>query len=45
VAKLPLNISTISNKRSLGNDENLENNKKKRVISKSTGVEKSAGRK
>jgi hypothetical protein len=44
VAKLPLNVSTISNKRSLGNDENLESNKKKRVISKSTPIEKSAGR-
>ena len=42
MAKLPLNISTISNKRSLGNDENVEINKKKRVVSKSTPIEKSA---
>jgi hypothetical protein len=45
VAKLPLNVSTISNKRLLENDENLENNKKKRVTSKSTPIEKSAGKK
>ncbi len=44
MAKLPLNVSTISNKRSLENDENLETTKKKRGISKSTPIEKSAVR-
>ncbi|CAF4852310.1 unnamed protein product [Rotaria sp. Silwood1] len=42
MAKLPLNVSTISNKRPLDNDESKENNKKKRNISKSTPIEKSA---
>ena len=40
VAKLPLTVSTISNKRSLGNDESIDNNKKKRSISKSIPKEK-----
>jgi len=44
VAKLPLNVSTVSNKRLLENDENLENNKKKRIVSKSAPIEKSAGK-
>jgi hypothetical protein len=44
VAKLPLNVSTISNKRSLENDENIENTKKKRIVSKSTPTEKSTGK-
>ncbi|CAF0803187.1 unnamed protein product [Rotaria sordida] len=44
MAKLPLNVSTISNKRSLDNDESIEKNKKKRGISKSTPIEKSAMR-
>ncbi|UJR31675.1 hypothetical protein I4U23_019156 [Adineta vaga] len=45
MAKLPLNVSTISNKRSLSNDENLESNKKKRAVSKSTApIEKSTMR-
>jgi hypothetical protein len=39
-----LNVSTVSNKRLLENDENLENNKKKRIVSKSTPREKSAGK-
>jgi poly [ADP-ribose] polymerase len=44
VAKLPLNVSTVLNKRSADNDENLEAKKKKRVVSKSTPIEKSAVR-
>jgi poly [ADP-ribose] polymerase len=44
VAKLPLNVSTISNKRSSGTDDNSEVKKKKRGISKSTPIEKSTVR-
>ncbi len=44
MAKLPLSVSTASNKRALENDENLDTNKKKRGISKSTPIEKSAMR-
>ena len=44
MAKLPLNVSTISNKRPLENNENLETNKKKRGVSKSIPMEKSTMR-
>ncbi len=44
MAKLPLNVSTISNKRALENDDNTEDTKKKRVVSKSTPIEKSGSK-
>ncbi|CAF4112349.1 unnamed protein product, partial [Rotaria sordida] len=40
-AKLPLNVSTISNKCSIDNDETIQDNKKKRSMSKSTSIGKS----
>ncbi|CAF5122379.1 unnamed protein product, partial [Rotaria sp. Silwood1] len=40
-AKLPLNVSTISNKWSIDNDETIQDNKKKRSMSKSTSIGKS----
>jgi hypothetical protein len=45
VAKLPLNVSTMSNKRILDNEESLKIKKTKRVVSKSIPIEKSAGKK
>ena len=43
VAKLPLNVSNRSNKRVFDNDESLDYEPKKRVVSKSKPIEKSAG--
>ncbi|CAF3853919.1 unnamed protein product, partial [Rotaria sp. Silwood1] len=40
-AKLPLNVSTISNKWSIDNDETIQDNKKKRSMSKCTSIGKS----
>ncbi|CAF3705239.1 unnamed protein product [Adineta steineri] len=44
MAKLPLAVSTSSNKRSLNFDDQLENTKKKPVVSKSAPTEKSASK-
>lgn len=41
MAKLPLNVSTASNKRSLDNDDVKDTKKRKSAISKSTPMEKS----
>lgn len=43
VAKLPLNVSDRSNKRLFDNNESLDYEPKKRVVSKSKPIEKSAG--
>ena len=42
VAKMPLNVSNRSNKRVFDNDESLDYEPKKRVVSKSKPIEKSA---
>ncbi len=45
VAKLPLNVSTSSNKRSLEDEEEpTESTTKKRAVSKSSGPEKSSSK-
>ncbi|CAF3550535.1 unnamed protein product [Adineta steineri] len=44
MAKIPLAVSTSSNKRSLNFDDQLENTKKKPIVSKSAPTEKSASK-